>query len=372
MVRTVALAFALAVIAGGVRADETAQSQVACTVEGCKEISLQKPRYSDASAFSVQQVWGVVDEILSVSGLLPNFQVVETYEVGNAAAVILGEERFLAFNPDWLAQYEADPNAYWQLYGVIAHEVGHHLQGHTITEGGSRPPTELEADEYAGFVLAALGATLIEAQSLWATLPPEGSSTHPPQHQRLAAVERGWIRRKGQAPADTTPAVQPPEPAAPPPPRWAMGSCTGVAVLGSWADLCFSSVLAAQGSNRYGPSSATDGDHQTAWVEGASGQGVGEAFVLVFDEPTQVDTWSLRNGYAKSQKSFSRNSRVRKLRLTFSDGRQTFFTLDDTPDWQSTSALAKYGPVSWILFEITDVYPGTHYEDTAITELNFD
>ncbi|WP_050605076.1 hypothetical protein [Ruegeria sp. 6PALISEP08] len=142
--------------------------------------------------------------------MVPNYQVVETDEVGNAAAVIIDGERYLAFNPEWLAQYEADPNARWQLYGVMAHEVGHHLQGHTITGTGSRPPTELEADEYAGFILAALGANLEEAQSLWATLPAEGSVTHQPQHQRLAAVERGWLRRKGQPPATATPAAQPP------------------------------------------------------------------------------------------------------------------------------------------------------------------
>ena len=28
----------------------------------------------------------------------------------------------------------------------VAHEIGHHLQGHTIQRGGSRPPIELEAD----------------------------------------------------------------------------------------------------------------------------------------------------------------------------------------------------------------------------------
>ncbi len=188
---------AIGLIGSSATAQRTTDPLAVCTVEGCREVSLPKPRYSDANAFSVQQVWTVVNEILAVSGLLPNFQVVATEEVGNAAAVVIDGERYLAFNPDWLAEYKSDPNARWQLYGVMAHEVGHHLQGHTITGNGSRPPTELEADEYAGFVLAAMGATLKEAQSLWATLPKEGSVTHPPQHQRFAAVERGWLRRGG-------------------------------------------------------------------------------------------------------------------------------------------------------------------------------
>ena len=368
-------AFLLAFGAGGAWAQQGGNTQVACTVAGCKEITLEKPRYSDASAFSVQQVWSVVNNILAVSGLLPNFQVVETDEVGNAAAVIIDGERYLAFNPEWLRQYEADPNARWQLLGVMAHEVGHHLQGHTLTGEGSRPPTELEADEYAGFILAALGANLTEAQSLWSTLPTEGSVTHPPQHQRLAAVERGWLRRQGQAPVVATPAVpaaKPPAPQDPPPPSWATRNCTGLTAVSRRAELCFTSVLPSQGSNSYGPRNVLDGNHRTAWVEGARGQGVGEAFTLIFDDPTVINRWSLRNGYAKSDRTYTRNSRVRELRLTFSNGRQTHFTLDDTPDWQGTSALSEYGAVSWITFEIMDVYPGTHYQDTAITELAFE
>ena len=36
---------------------------------------------------------------------------------------------------------------------LLAHEVGHHLNGHTIHRGGSTPELELEADEFAGFIL---------------------------------------------------------------------------------------------------------------------------------------------------------------------------------------------------------------------------
>ncbi len=352
-------------------AQEAAQPQVVCTLAGCKEIVLPKPRYSDASAFSVQQVWSVVNDILSVSGLLPNFQVVETDEVGNAAAVIIDGERYLAFNPDWIAQYKADPFAQWQLYGVMAHEVGHHLQGHTITGTGSRPPTELEADEYAGFTLSALGASLTEAQSLWATLSESGSVTHPPRHQRLAAVERGWIRRKGQSPASTRPAAQPSTSSAPPPPGRYMRNCVSISASNRPAQLCFSSYLASQGSNSYGPGNTQDGNPRTAWVEGVSGQGVGENFSIIFDAPTHLSVLSIRNGYAKSERVYSRNSRVRSMRITGSNGKQANFTLRDTSDWQQIGTIADLGPIAWANFEILDVYAGTHYQDTAITEIAF-
>lgn len=174
------------------------EQQVVCSIEGCREVAIPEPSLGSVSAFSAQQIWLVVNQILSVSGLSPNFEVMETNEVTNAAAVILKNERYLAFNPSWLKQYSSSPDANWWLLGIIAHEVGHHLQGHTLSGIGSRPATELEADEYAGFVLAALGASLEEAQSLWRTLPPEGSPTHPPRHQRLLAVERGWLKHGGR------------------------------------------------------------------------------------------------------------------------------------------------------------------------------
>lgn len=357
---------------GGASAQDTPAPQVVCTIQGCGEIVIPKPRYSDASAFSVQQVWTVVNDILGVSGLLPNFQVVETFEVGNAAAVIIEGERYLAFNPDWIAQYKSDTNAHWQLYGIMAHEVGHHLQGHTITGTGSHPPTELEADEYAGFTLSALGADLVEAQSLWATLPKSGSVTHPPRHQRLAAVERGWLRRQDQTPQTARPASQTPSEPIAAPPSWALNTCTSTFVAGHSANFCVSSVLPGQGTNSYGPQNALDNRTDTAWVEGASGQGIGEAFILVFDQQVQLNSLKIKNGYGKSARTFSRNSRVRNLRATTSDDQEMAITLMDTSDWQATNALAKFGKIHWIMFEIDAVFPGSHYRDTAITELAFE
>ena len=76
---------------------------------------------------------------------------------------------------------------------LIAHEVGHHLNGHTIQKGGSSPALELEADEFAGFVLYKLGATLDEAQEVMKYIAAnEASSTHPARGDRMLAVKKGW------------------------------------------------------------------------------------------------------------------------------------------------------------------------------------
>lgn len=396
MRRSLMVTAMLSGLAAGPLFAEGGHDQVVCTVQGCKEITLPTPRYSDANAFSVQQVWLVVNEILSVSGLLPNFQVVETDEVGNAAAVIIDGERYLAFNGVWMAQYQNDPNAHWQLYGVMAHEVGHHLQGHTITGNGSRPPTELEADEYAGFTLAALGASLVEAQSLWATLPLEGSVTHPPQYQRLAAVERGWMRRMGQSGGGVPPVVQPqptaqpqptpqpaptpqPEPVAIPraepsvmPPDSYRRHCGLVDYRNARASLCSTSRLLPQSGNSYEPGNMFDGDTSTAWVEGVDGQGVGETITLWSRERMAFNEISLRNGYTKSTGTYFKNSRVRRVLITTSEGDAMEVNLSDTGEWQTIDGLAQFGSVTWIALTIDAVFPGDKYEDTAISEIYFD
>lgn len=359
--------------ATGATAQNTAEKQVVCGISGCRESIIPKPRYSEANAFSVQQVWIVVDNILAVSGLLPNFQVVETDEVDNAAAIIIEGQRYLAFNAEWMAQYDTAAETHWELYGVMAHEVGHHLQGHTITGNGSRPPTELEADEYAGFTLSALGATLTEAQSLWVTLDERGSVTHPPRHQRLAAVERGWLRRQRQVPGGNParPASQVPEASVVslPVPFSATQECVPVTSGDFAATMCMSSVLPPQGSNSHGPNNATDDNSQTAWVEAASGQGIGEFITFIFNQPQRLTTLSIRNGHSKSNRIYSRNSRVRRLRISASNGKRIGLVLEDIAEWQVNDVLADLGKVSWIKLEIEQVYPGSQYQDTALTEI---
>jgi hypothetical protein len=97
----------------------------------------------------------VVSEIMKFTGLPPNFDVVEHPEVPNAAAVILlGPDklprRVIAYNPQFMRDVRAaTANNDWAPVSIMAHEIGHHLSGHTIQPGGSQPPTELEADKSA-------------------------------------------------------------------------------------------------------------------------------------------------------------------------------------------------------------------------------
>ncbi|MBW6420595.1 TPM domain-containing protein [Rhizobium sp. XQZ8] len=141
-----------------------------------------------------------VGRIMRYTGLPQNFTIMES-DVPNAAAIIvLGQDgipkRVIAYNRKFMQQVaQATGESDWPGTSILAHEIGHHLSGHTLIPGGSQPPIELEADKFSGFVLFKMGATLPQAEKAIATLIPEADGpTHPGRKKRLAAVEAGWTQ----------------------------------------------------------------------------------------------------------------------------------------------------------------------------------
>ena len=146
-------------------------------------VSLQKP-----APIAVQRVNNIVNTV----GLKQNFAIYSS-NVDNASALISGSSRYILYNPYFMQSVKDAAGVDWTSYTILAHEVGHHLNGHTIQRGGSNPAIELEADEFSGFVLAKMGASLTEAQAAMKLIAsPKTSKTHPGKDLRLKAIERGW------------------------------------------------------------------------------------------------------------------------------------------------------------------------------------
>lgn len=146
-----------------------------------------------AVAQTVPAPTDVIREITDAVGLKARFELRATREVDNAAAVVYDGKRFLLYNPDFLAAVNRAGHTDWAGISILAHEMGHHLNGHTLRAGGSQPADELEADEFSGFVLRKLGASLAQAQAAMASVSDDqGSATHPGRTPRLAAIGQGW------------------------------------------------------------------------------------------------------------------------------------------------------------------------------------
>lgn len=158
----------------------------------------------------------MVSDIVYYSGLVKNFVVMQVRD-GNAAAINRGSKRLILYNPSFFQELNERTKTPWGAYSVMAHEIGHHLQGHTLEQGGSRPPIELQADEFSGFIMYKMGATLQEAQAAMASIgSPTGSSTHPARDQRLLAIKNGWTRGQATGPSSNTTGT--PKPLPPPEP----------------------------------------------------------------------------------------------------------------------------------------------------------
>lgn len=140
-----------------------------------------------------------VDRILKPIGLVRRFKI-RSSDVPNAAAVIQGEDRLILFNQDFIEKVKRVDKD-WATLSIMAHEIAHHLNGHTLSKSGSRPATELESDFWSGFILANLGSSLEQAQMAMRTFGSEnGSSTHPPKQSRLLAIRAGWQEWHGLHP----------------------------------------------------------------------------------------------------------------------------------------------------------------------------
>lgn len=141
----------------------------------------------------------VIREITDAVGLKARFELRATRDVDNAAAVAYDGKRFLLYNPDFLNSVNRAGHTDWAGISILAHEMGHHLNGHTLRGGGSQPADELEADEFSGFVLRKMGASLAQAQAAMATVADDGASaSHPGRAPRLVAIGQGWQRANSQ------------------------------------------------------------------------------------------------------------------------------------------------------------------------------
>lgn len=152
----------------------------------------------------------IVNRILDAVGLQARFVVVASDRVPTAAAIVVEGQRCIVYNPVFMRAINHVTHTSWSGVSVLAHEIGHHLNGHTLSADprnqASSYRDELEADEFSGFVLRRMGApseAALAALSLLAT--EEESGTHPPRSARVAAVAKGW--NAGQLPGSTVAAT---------------------------------------------------------------------------------------------------------------------------------------------------------------------
>jgi hypothetical protein len=130
----------------------------------------------------------MANDIVKASGLRANFTLAEA-NVQNALAVVTKGNRYILYNPHFIEAITRATGTDWAAVSVLAHEIGHHLW----RNNGKLLATELEADEFSGYVLAKMGASLDEAEAVMKILASaRASATHPGRADRLRSIAAGW------------------------------------------------------------------------------------------------------------------------------------------------------------------------------------
>lgn len=172
-------------------------SQVKDGLEIC--VSMQSNNFT-----SDKEADNALNQILSVIGVSKNFILIPCNQISNAVATSYKGIRYILYDKKFMQLINEKTND-WSNISILAHEVGHHINGHTIDLTmykivepktlKQRKDQELEADEFSGFVLQKLGASLSQAQSVmknFSTDENDEYSTHPSKSKRLNAIKIGY------------------------------------------------------------------------------------------------------------------------------------------------------------------------------------
>ncbi len=146
-----------------------------------------------------------LDKILGTIGASKRFILQPCNRINNAIATSYKGIRYILYDPSFM--YSLSNGNDWKNLFILAHEVGHHINGHSLdlmlysTDAieqltlAEKRLQELEADEFAGFVLAKLGGSIAEANVVISEISDDSDDsykTHPSRQKRLEAVERGY------------------------------------------------------------------------------------------------------------------------------------------------------------------------------------
>jgi tetratricopeptide (TPR) repeat protein len=160
---------------------------------------------------SNQEAQKALDKIIAVTGISKRFALYQCSGINNCEAITFRGIRYIFYDQNFMKSITATAGS-WTNLSILAHEVGHHVNAHSLdwlalASGEIQGITleqkrqqEIEADEFSGFVLAKLGATLIQAQAaikLASDDEDDTYSTHPSRSKRLSAIERGYNQAKG-------------------------------------------------------------------------------------------------------------------------------------------------------------------------------
>lgn len=152
-----------------------------------------------ASSVETESAEEIIRDIMDAVDMETTFEV-RAARIPNAAAATIKGKRYILYNPAFIVKLqEATGSNRWAPISILAHEIGHHVFGHTLTQSANPQQTELEADAFSGFVLRRMGANLDDAQlAVRLASGRAATATHPGRYDRMVAIANGWEKADEQ------------------------------------------------------------------------------------------------------------------------------------------------------------------------------
>lgn len=149
--------------------------------------------------------------LIGSKAAISNLPLAMSGNVPNAMAAIWGHTRVIVYSPGFLQQLQsaAASNKTWAVRFVLAHELGHHLEGHTVGSAANQWEAEYQADAWAARILKRMGATEKEALAAMEAYVVPPSQTHPGSKQREANIKQAYSEGE-PSPGDKPKPVGPP------------------------------------------------------------------------------------------------------------------------------------------------------------------
>jgi hypothetical protein len=199
-----------------------AQNQNICT--GFYPLQNSKKKLPEDSTCTLIEngfMYTKAEQITKLSGLPMTFVICKTNRVNNAFAFLDKYGiRFIKYDLAFMKKLSRDSTA-WEGMLILAHEIGHHIFSHIILNrvnslsfdyalNGDTPgydrrekqyyegqfKQELEADRFAGFIMAKLGIRFEKIDQFYRKLDKYYKGfkklTHPPIDKRIIALKEGF------------------------------------------------------------------------------------------------------------------------------------------------------------------------------------
>lgn len=132
----------------------------------------------------------VVRKINRSLAIGPAFEILILKGDNNAFAAIANGRRILAIDVGFVDRVNREVGTDWAAISIIAHEVGHHVDGFSP---GNSIRRELNADYWSGQVLQRLGASKHAATRAILRIGTDYDSvTHPNKWARAEKISQGW------------------------------------------------------------------------------------------------------------------------------------------------------------------------------------